>query len=159
MSGLATAVLDQALAYASAAWPAFPTRPDDPSCPGGRDCECKRPFPGTHGCLDASTDPAVIRAWWRPDVLDVDVKPDGDGWAAFSYRSPFLSHQVSGCRARACRNSRRWHAIGTVGGLDSAPVHSAGGWADGHGRGHEQITVPRQVRTRCAPFPSMPRLL
>jgi hypothetical protein len=41
----------------------------------------------------------VIRAWWRrwptanvsiatgapgPDVLDVDVKPDGDGWAAFN---------------------------------------------------------------------------
>jgi hypothetical protein len=90
--------LDAALRYAAARWPVFPTRPDDPSCPGGRDCECKRPFPGTHGCLDASTSPVVIRAWWRrwpdanvaiatgapgPDVLDVDQKPDGDGWAAF----------------------------------------------------------------------------
>ena len=91
--------LRAALAYAAAGWPSFPTRPDDPSCPGGKDCGCKAPFPGTRGCLDASTDPDVIRAWWRrwptanvsvatgapgPDVLDVDVKPDGDGWAAFN---------------------------------------------------------------------------
>jgi Bifunctional DNA primase/polymerase, N-terminal len=91
--------LTAALAYAVAGWPPFPTRPDDPSCPGGKDCGCKAPFPGTRGCLDASTDPDVIRAWWRrwptanvsvatgapgPDVLDVDVKPDGDGWAAFN---------------------------------------------------------------------------
>ena len=77
----------------------FPTRPADSSCLGGRDCQCKAPFPGTRGCLDASTDPDVFRAWWRrwpdanvaiatgapgPDVLDVDVKPDGDGWAAFN---------------------------------------------------------------------------
>jgi Bifunctional DNA primase/polymerase, N-terminal len=90
--------LPAALAYAAACWPAFPTRPDDPSCPGGRDCPCKRPLT-EHGCLDATTDPDVIRAWWRrwplanvsiatgapgPDVLDVDVKPDGDGWAAFN---------------------------------------------------------------------------
>ena len=88
-----------ALAYAAAGWPVFPTRPDDPSCPGGKDCGCKTPFPGTRGCLDASTDPDVIRAWWRrwpdanvaiatgapgPDVLDVDVKPDGDGWVRHS---------------------------------------------------------------------------
>lgn len=91
--------LSAALAYAAAGWPTFPTRPDDPSCSGGQGCQCKAPFPGTRGCLDASTDPDVIRAWWRrwpeanvsiatgapgPDVLDVDVKPDGDGWAAFN---------------------------------------------------------------------------
>lgn len=91
--------LDAALRYAAAGWPVFGTRPDNPSCPGGRDCQCKAPFPGTRGCLDASTDPDVIRVWWRRwpganvaiatgtpgvDVLDVDVKPDGDGWAAFN---------------------------------------------------------------------------
>jgi len=91
--------LRAARAYAAAGWPVFPTRPDDPSCSGGKDCGCKAPFPGTRGCLDASTDPDVIGAWWRrwpaanvsvatgapgPDVLDVDVKPDGDGWAAFN---------------------------------------------------------------------------
>lgn len=91
--------LDAALRYASAGWPVFPTRPDDPSCPGGRDCQCKAPFPKTRGCLEASADPDVIRAWWcrwpdanvaiatgapGVDALDVDVKPDGDGWAAFN---------------------------------------------------------------------------
>jgi hypothetical protein len=90
---------DAALTYAAAGWPVFPTRPDDPSCPGDRDCQCKAPFRKTRGCLDASIDLDVIRAWWRrwpeanvsiatgapgPDVLDVDVKPDGDGWAAFN---------------------------------------------------------------------------
>jgi hypothetical protein len=95
----APAALSAALAYAAAGWPTFPTRPDDPSCPGGRDCQCKAPFPGTRGCLDATTDPAVLRACWcrwpdanvaiatgEPgvDVLDVDVKPHGDGWAAFN---------------------------------------------------------------------------
>ena len=79
--------LSAALAYATAGWPTFPTRPDDPSCPGGRDCQCKAPFPKTRGCLEASGGPDVIRAWWRrwpdanvaiatgepgPDVLDVD---------------------------------------------------------------------------------------
>lgn len=93
-----TDVIGQALAYAAAAWPVFPVRPGADPCtdPGG--CPCKRPLT-EHGCLDASTDPAMIRAWWRrwpaanvaiatgapgPDVLDVDIKADGDGWAAFN---------------------------------------------------------------------------
>ena len=95
----APAALSAALAYAAAGWPVFPTRPDDPSCPGGRECQCKAPFPKTRGCLDATVNPVVLRACWcrwpdanvaiaagepGPDVLDVDVKPDGDGWAAFN---------------------------------------------------------------------------
>jgi Bifunctional DNA primase/polymerase, N-terminal len=94
-----TDVLGQALAYAAAGgWPVFPTRPNADPCPGPGGCPCKRPLT-EHGCLDASTSPQVIRAWWRrwpdanvaiatgapgPDVLDVDIKPDGDGWAAFN---------------------------------------------------------------------------
>jgi hypothetical protein len=82
MSGYA-----QALAYAARGWPVFPCRPGSKA-------------PDTsHGFKDATTDPAVIRAWWSasparnvaiatgapgPDVLDVDVKPDGDGFAAFN---------------------------------------------------------------------------
>ena len=95
-------VLAAALAYAAAGWPVFPVRPGNPECPGGRDCECKRPYPHTRGCLAASVSPVLIRAWWQhwpgsnvaiatgwpgPDVLDVDVKPDGDGWSAFNRAS------------------------------------------------------------------------
>ena len=76
-----------ALAYAAAGWPVFPCKPDQKA-------------PDTaHGFKDATTEPAVIRAWWSadgrrnvaiatgapgPDVLDVDVKPDGSGFAAFN---------------------------------------------------------------------------
>jgi Bifunctional DNA primase/polymerase, N-terminal len=82
-----SAVLGQALAYAGAGWPVFPCKP------GSKEPDT------AHGFKDATTDPAVIRAWWRgradrnvaiatgapgPDVLDVDVKPDGDGFAAFN---------------------------------------------------------------------------
>ena len=82
-----TGVLGQALAYAAAGWPVFPCKPDQKA-------------PDTaHGFKDATTDPAVIREWWPassrrnvaiatgapgPDVLDVDVKPDGSGFAAFN---------------------------------------------------------------------------
>jgi hypothetical protein len=76
-----------ALAYAAAGWPVFPCKPGEKA-------------PDTvHGFRDATTDPAVIRAWWErrpernvaiatgppgPDVLDIDVKPDGTGWPAFN---------------------------------------------------------------------------
>jgi hypothetical protein len=83
MSGLR----DAALAYAARGWPVFPCKPG-------------RKVPNTeHGFLDATTDPAAIRAWWELhprdnvaiatgapaiDVLDVDVKPAGTGFAAFN---------------------------------------------------------------------------
>jgi hypothetical protein len=77
----------QALAYAARGWPVFPCKP------GAK-------VPNTaHGFLDATTDPAVIRSWWAQhpgdnvaiatgspavDVLDVDVKPGGSGFAALN---------------------------------------------------------------------------
>lgn len=76
-----------ALAYARRGWPVFPCKPGakEPDTP--------------HGFKDATTDPERITAWWRaepgrnvaiatgapgPDVLDVDVRPDGNGYAAYA---------------------------------------------------------------------------
>ena len=80
-------VLGQALAYAGRGWPVFPCKP------GRKEPDTARGF------LDATTDAAVIRRWWErhpddnvaiatghpaADVLDVDVKPGGSGFAAFN---------------------------------------------------------------------------
>jgi hypothetical protein len=85
--GKGNLALDRALAYAARGWPVFPCRPGS-----------KEPAT-THGHLDATTDPAMITAWWNavpdrnvaiatgapgPDVLDIDVRPDGDGYQAWS---------------------------------------------------------------------------
>lgn len=83
--------LAAAIRYARSGWPVFPCRPDGTPPPGW-----KAPLT-EHGFCDATTDLGIIRAWWDrwpdanvgiatgvpgPDVLDVDVKPDGDGFAA-----------------------------------------------------------------------------
>jgi bifunctional DNA primase/polymerase-like protein len=76
-SGLS--LLPAALAYARRGWPVIRLLP-------GR----KDPVPGSRGSSEATTDPMVIRGWWRempsanigiatghpgPDVLDVDLNP------------------------------------------------------------------------------------
>ena len=104
-------VLGQALAYAAAGWPVFPCKPDQKA-------------PDTaHGFKDATTDPAVIRAWWPPgsrrnvaiatgapgpDVLDVDVKPDGSGFAAFNRLK--AAGLLTGARALVRTRSGGLHA-------------------------------------------------
>jgi bifunctional DNA primase/polymerase-like protein len=83
----ANARLAAALRYARANWPVFPCIPGEK-------------IPATkHGSLDATTDPDKITWWWSrnpernvaiatglpgPDVLDVDVHEDGNGFAAFN---------------------------------------------------------------------------
>jgi hypothetical protein len=101
-------MLDAALSYAARGWKVFPCRPGGkapafPNAhpegdPGFGRCtgQCGRLG---HGFHDATTDPAVLREWWRatpdrnvaiatgapgPDVLDVDTGPAGSGWAALN---------------------------------------------------------------------------
>jgi hypothetical protein len=77
-------MLAAALRYAGANWPVFPCMPGE-KVPATR-----------HGFLDATTDTDKIAWWWRrdrernvaiatgrpgPDVLDVDVRADGNGFA------------------------------------------------------------------------------
>jgi hypothetical protein len=79
--------LAAALRNARAGWPVFPCLP-------GQKAPTTR-----HGFLDATTDPDKITRWWSrdpdrnvaiatgapgPDVLDVDVRPDGSGYPALN---------------------------------------------------------------------------
>jgi Bifunctional DNA primase/polymerase, N-terminal len=159
--------LRAALAYAASGWPVFPCRPDakvpvipaahpadDPArltCRG----ECGRQG---HGFHDATTDPAVIRSWWArwpdanpaiatgtpgPDVLDVDVKPDGNGFAALNQlkRAGMLGGAAALIRTRSgglhvyftgtaqgCHALRRHHLdFKATGGYVLAPPSIVGG--------------------------------
>lgn len=154
----------EALRFAGAGWPVFPARPGADPCPDPGSCPCKRPLT-EHGCLDASTDPQVIRAWWRrwpsanlaiatgapgPDVLDVDNHGErGDGWAAFNrLKSAGL---LAGARALVRTPSGGLHSYyaGTAQRNGKLPRHhldfrSAGGYVLAppsrvHGRPYELL--------------------
>lgn len=142
-----SAALVWALRYAGAGWPVFPCQPDNPDCahPGG--CRCKAPLTG-HGFRDAATGPDLIRAWWAkwptanvaiatgapgPDVLDVDIKPDGDGFAAFNRlkRAGILTGAAALVRTRS--GGLHVYFAGTSQGCRALPRHhldfkSAGGY-------------------------------
>jgi hypothetical protein len=149
----------QALAYARAGWPVFPTRPNADPCPYPPDeCECKAPLTA-HGFHDASTDPAQIRAWWRrwpganvaiatgapgPDVLDLDVKPEGDGWAAYGRLK--LAGLLAGALAIVTTPSggQHVHYAGTAQPSARLPRH----WLDFKARGGYVLAPPSVVHGR-----------
>jgi hypothetical protein len=99
-------LLAGALGYAALGWPVFPCRPD-------------RKDPLTlHGKDDATTDPATVRAWWERwpsanvairtgapavDVLDVDVRTEGNGWPPFGrlVRAGLLTGAIRLVRTRS----------------------------------------------------------
>jgi hypothetical protein len=101
------AALRHALAYAKAGWPVFWCMPGT-----------KVPPKGSNGFYDATTDPAVIRKWWErypdrnigirtgapgPDVLDIDIKADGDGYGALARlkRAGLTGHAQALVRTRS----------------------------------------------------------
>lgn len=78
-------ILNAALQYAAKGWPVFPL-------------DGKRPFRGTHGVKDATTDPDIIVEWWErwpdanvgiacgsrsADVVDIDGKKGEDALIAW----------------------------------------------------------------------------
>jgi hypothetical protein len=123
---------DAALRYANTGWPVFPCRPDGTPPP-----DWKAPLT-EHGFLDATTDPAAIRTWWArwphanvgiatgtpgPDVLDVDVKPDGNGFAALNRlkRAGLLAGAAALVRTRS--GGLHVYFAGTAQGCHALPRH------------------------------------
>ena len=137
-SGLAAA----ALRYAASGWPVFPCRPD-----GTPEPDWKAPLTA-HGFRDATADQAVVQAWWSrwpdanvalatgepgPDVLDVDIKPGGDGFAAL--RALRDAGVLAGALALVRTRSGGLHVYyrGTSQGCHALPRHhldfkAAGGY-------------------------------
>jgi hypothetical protein len=91
-----------------------------------------------HGFKDATTDPAVIRSCWAkwpdanvaiatgapgPDVLDIDTKPDGDGFTAL--RKLKDAGLLGGAKALIRTRSGGVHIYyaGTVQGCHALPRH------------------------------------
>ena len=139
--------LAAALRYARADWPVFPCVPGE-KVPATR-----------HGLLDATTDPDRITWWWSrnpgrnlaiatgspgPDVLDVDVRKDGSGFAAFNrLRREGL---IDGARAYVRTPSGGLHAYftGTEQGNGRLPGHHL----DFRSRGGYIVAPPSQVGGR-----------
>jgi hypothetical protein len=144
--------LAAALRYAAADWPVFP-------CVPGEKVPLTR-----HGFLDATTDPDKITWWWSrdpgrnvaiatgrpgPDVLDVDVHKDGNGFAAFNrLRREGLLHGAS-AYIRTSSGGLHAYFAGSEQGNGRLPRHhldlrSKGGYVVAppshvHGRHYELI--------------------
>jgi hypothetical protein len=143
----ANPTLTAALRYAQADWPVFPCVPGE-KVPATR-----------HGLLDATTDPDKITWWWSrnpgrnlaiatgspgPDVLDVDVRKDGSGFAAFNrLRRGGL---IDGASAYVRTPTGGLHAYFT--GTEQANGRLPGHLLDFRSRGGYIVAPPSQVGGR-----------
>jgi hypothetical protein len=141
-------MLAAALRYAEANWPVFPCIPGE-KVPATR-----------HGFLDATTDPGKITWWWSrnpernvaiatgrpgPDVLDVDVRADGSGFAAFNrLRRAGL---LDGARAYVRTPSGGLHAY--FAGSEQSNGRLAHHHLDFRSRGGYILAPPSQVSSRA----------
>jgi hypothetical protein len=171
-----------ALAYADIGWPVFPVHDmTTGACSCGVACDSPGKHPRTvSGFKDATTDREIIRAWWTrwpdanvaiatgapgPDVLDVDIKPDGTGWPAFERlrRAGLLAGAARLCATRNggahlyfAGTDQRCSAIRTAcvdfraaDGYVLAPpsMVAADGWAP-HGTGRYELVWSRDSNAR-----------
>ncbi len=139
--------------YAQANWPVLPCMPGE-KVPATR-----------HGFLDATTDPDKIAWWWRhdpernlaiatgrpgPDVLDVDVRANGDGFAALGRLRREGLLDGAGSYVRAPSGGVHVYFIGSEQGNGRLPAHhldfrSLGGYivappSQVHGERYELIS-------------------
>ena len=131
--------------------------------PGRPGVWCKRPFPvrtavstpartrrySGHGGGDGGANVAIATGAPGPDVLDIDIKPDGDGWAAFNRLK--AAGLLAGARALVRTPSGGLHSYytGTAQRNGKLPRHhldfrSAGGYvvappSQVHGRPYELL--------------------
>jgi hypothetical protein len=143
----ANPTLTTALQHARADWPVFPCVPGE-KVPATR-----------HGLLDATTDPDKITWWWSrnpernlaiatgspgPDVLDVDVRKDGSGFAAFNRLC--REGLIEGASAYVRTPSGGLHAYFT--GTEQANGRLPGHHLDFRSRGGYIVAPPSQVGGR-----------
>jgi len=145
--------LAAALRYARANWPVFPCIPGEK-------------VPATkHGFLDATTDEDKIAWWWRrdpqrnvaiatgrpgPDVLDVDVRADGDGFTALSRLRRDGLLDGAGAYVRTPSGGLHVYFTGSVQGNGRLPAYhldfrSLGGYivappSQAHGKRYELVS-------------------
>ncbi|MGO5251634.1 bifunctional DNA primase/polymerase [Atopobiaceae bacterium LCP21S3_F11] len=134
-------LVDAALWYAALGVPVFPLEP------GG-----KRPYRGSHGCKDAVTDPAQIRAWWTAapasnigiatghvvDVIDLDGAAGVKSWAGDMWEAlpPIVG------RART-RRPGGWHLYTPATGMGNRASMFPG--VDYRGQGGYVVAPPSIV--------------
>lgn len=145
---------EHAIAYAAAGIPVFPCQPVD-SRPGVDDA--KAPLT-RHGYVDASTDVHTVRRWWmrRPDaaigmptgeptydVLDIDVRDDGDGLAAMHRLR--RAGVLAGCVQLVRTPSTGWHLYFPASGQRCSTL--PGQYVDLKATGGYVIVPPSHVTT------------